>query len=431
MEKPLARICLALVVALAAAPAAFAGEEVVRKTKTFDLAVDEGLEVESSVAREIEKELEDGFEAAGDLLGLGTRQIFYEGLPTPSWMGDAGRLRFVLRRRVREDSVSVDRWTKELFAGGYRMDLRLPGEEITPAYRGLLRRAAGVAVLGNTLYRTSVPWWTEGVLARLQTRAAGEEAVAALRAEVAKIPAQELPGRTKALLAAATSGEFEAAGGRALAFVLVDLLVEGGPEIVEHLQRQLQTMAYHLWSWPSEEALTAEFVAIARHALTESIPERDLAAALVAWVAEGFPTGADFRKLREVRAVRRADPGDPYGAKVEGHWSSTRTDADGNRLRTWEGGSVAFRLPPIVRTAVLWCGVHEKLPRGERFEPDRMEDGLAIDLHRWSKTSEDRVSIPETPVHFGWVRPEYEFALLKVESERGLVFRFYRYGKCR
>lgn len=437
MQRPRGfRIPAALFLLLVASQAADAEEKVVRRAKLFDLVVDDETGIKGKILREIEKEAASALDVGLKLLGVSPKVVFYTGVPTPVWMGKPGKLVIAILPYVPDRNQGLAYWSTQLFAGGYRIEMPPPEGEVTSSFRRRLWREVGVAILGNTLFKTNVRWWSRGVLDYLAARGAeapeDRKTAIGCRRATGSISRKDVAERMKAVLAYGSLSSFEVNYGPALGFAAIELLANGRPEVLHHLQRQLQTMAYHLEVIPKGDALEKDFTLIASHALDRLSLTPEVLAGLVSdWIQEGHPIGGELRRSKLGRALRRIEIPLPYEVAMSGRWSRSHFDDDRRRYHTFEGGAVTWRLPRLKAEYHFWAGIHRKLPRDRSFSPARLDDGLGVTIEKWDLTPEGRRKFNPLDVYYGGPSFKYEFTLLWVTSENRVRYRFYRYWKSR
>jgi len=408
-------------------------ERVARRSTWFDIAVEDGVEIKSKTCRAIEKEATAAIETGLALLGLDAKRVFYLGVPEPAWMGKPDKLRFLIVEEPSRRRQGIDYWLTQLHAGGFTIELPVPGETLSEEFRRCIRREVGAALLGNTLFKGSVPWWTTGVMRVLEescTETPSPE-VQTARAGLSRLPPEKLEKKVKAVLAAERVKNLPEELGREISYFLVDLLRTAHPELLKRMQRQMQTMAYHLLHFPDELSLRRDFVAMLREQLTgeagQSVPV--ITEALQLWAEEGWRQGRAFRKTKLARRYRNTKLPQPFDVEMKGRWGKALRDDSGQVYYVFDNGQVTWRLPRLGFKSELRTGLHKKLPRGKKFKPDDLLNGLGIPLDKWSGIPSGRRKYAARQAYYRGPPMHYNWMLLDIVSGNRVTYRFYRYWK--
>ena len=169
---PSRRTLIAALVTLAVIVSSFvdvAAQTVVAKSAWFSLEIEDEIEIDARAKRAIVKEVEKALAETLDLLGLTPKQAFYDGLPTPGWMGKAGRIRVVIVHDISEKRQGMDYWSTQLYAGGFQLELPAPGEAgVTAEYRRRIWRGERVPTEVQSRVKEMVAWNTSGIVSAIR-----------------------------------------------------------------------------------------------------------------------------------------------------------------------------------------------------------------------------------------------------------------------
>lgn len=390
-----------------------------------------GIDMDRRRAYAVAKAAREGLKELDRLVDLDEDAIFFRRTELPSWMPDReatdDKLVVELVPPGEEGEGAAGREavrTRMVKDGELRLVLPIPaGDDPTPEEAYRIRRDVVEAAL-VAAYCDSLPRWLRAGLPI--AAAAGEESppLAAIREELAAAKALSASG----LLRAVEPAELDAAGGAAGCFALVRLLLEADKDLLPAILANEWEIGSHLIRAPDERAVLAQCTASVADALAAAGADAEtLDGALPAWIAEGSPTGAEFRRSETGKGLRRLDEPDRYGVDVQGGWGSKLLRVPGRNeyAAEFSGGSLAWRLPwPDARVE---CDAYLATEGGENWlrEDAELKYRGRHRLGSWSGKPTGRVSLEKKLWTNG---PTSGFGILfvNVRSPAGAEYRWFR-----